>query len=667
MSTRSVKNTILRFKTEDSKDNTPFLLKYAPKYYENIEYDGYKLKKHQIYSKIKTLKIIQHAKLKNSSTPSKTNLLLKILKSQRKHIKHLEGAHPSILHHLPYLNSSSLHVQNLSSWRIFLRLLYLESLRLDFASVPAKKPKQLETQRVQNYLQSRFWTHLSRLKHIKHLHLHLGHELDDFLGRFLVRLGTLKELLGSLKSSMIFLNSIEILDNSYLRGFKNILQYITGIKALELSYDLLEKLFGSIGDCQKLSSLSIIKNMKRPEEMDMSINFGFLKGVSSLESLRVLELSFLLDTEASLKSFLESFALPMALTTIKLNFHEMSWKFLKASTTNINFNFESCAELASFYAEWTKLTSLNSLTACFVESDENNTRLNIAFLIPLLKNLPCLAKFYFANETGSLDRLKNPIDFGLLWQAFTHFGSTLKTLYVETPALSLENFEDSQYSEFVALQKCGLCGNISGDGNLPNLFRLFQKGLAHEGKKSQLEVESLLVKTKDSFSQIFQELVHLPRGLIFSIDLNVRNIAGEDFVSALREFLPRIRKENFLKLGFSNVLPNMEFELLKELNGILKENEISKIIKILDKRGHYIYFGDALCAQANALRDEEPVSSSGNGDNGGDFLDFSDIYEDEESEENDEEDGDEEDSEIDPFFADPGEHDMDDEEDEGRL
>jgi hypothetical protein len=405
--------------------------------------------------------------------------------------------------------------------------------------------------------------------------------------------------------------------------------------------------------------------MKRPEEMDMPINFGFLKGISSLENLRVLELSFLLDTEASLRSFLKSFAIPKTLATIKLNFHEMSWKFLQPSMTNINnFNFESSAELALFYAEWTKLTSLNSLTVCFVESEENNTRLNLAFLIPLLKNLPCLTKFYFANETGSLDRLKNPTDFDLLWQAFAHLGSTLKTLYVETPAISLKNFGDSQYSEFSALQKCGLCGYISGDANFPNLLRLFQRGLAHEHRKSQLEVESLLVATKESFSQIFQELIRPPQGLIFSIDLNVKNITGEEFVRALREFLPRVGKENFLKLSFTNVSTNMEIELLKELKEILRENEISKIIKILDKRGHYLHFGDALCMQTGALRDEDPVSSSGNGDNEGDFMDFSEIYEDDESEENEEEE-DEEDFEMDDFFTGTGENEIDEEEDDG--
>jgi len=386
-----------------------------------------------------------------------------------------------------------------------------------------------------------------------------------------------------------------------------------------------------------------------------------------LENLKVLELSVALDTKRGLMSFLGSFTVPKGLQTIKLNLHEISWKFLKGSNFNLdNQFFESNAECQLFYKKWSQITQLNSLTICFAESEGNNTRISVNFLLPLLKNLSSLSKFYFANETNPSPSKKNAVDFSLLWQALSHLQPTLKTIYIESPSILLHEMTNSVLSDQKILQKCGLCGNIFGDKNLPSLLRLFPKLMApNEHKKSQLDLESLRVENKDSFLQILKELNHLPRGLNLSIDISVRSLTSEDFVESLLDVLPSMVKDSFLKLSFSNVAI-MEASLLKEMIERLVKCEISDLVKIVDKRENVLFFGDALYVRDRAMKDEERVSSSGNGDEGN-FLEFCEMFDDEDFDEDASEEEEEEESEIDNFLTGPPPAGFDDDFDEDEF
>jgi len=227
---------------------------------------------------------------------------------------------------------------------------------------------------------------------------------------------------------------------------------------------------------------------------------------------------------------------------------------------------------------------------CFVEVDHHSCLLNLFFLIPLLKNLSILTELYFTNWCEPSSKEKQAIDFNVIWQAVGHLSSTLKTLYVESPVISLQNFLDnpSLRISHYALQKLGLCGVITGDCKMQNLFQLFQR---HNAGASQVEIDHLKADSNESFASLLRELSYISREILVSLEIDVKKVSSENFVKTLCEFISKLDKRNFSKLHFFN-LKELEPDLANQLKEKLMGYDISNIIKVSDHKGKVLFLGD---------------------------------------------------------------------------
>jgi len=243
------------------------------------------------------------------------------------------------------------------------------------------------------------------------------------------------------------------------------------------------------------------------------------------------------------------------------------------------------------------------LTVCFVESEVDDANFNFNFVASFLKNIPNLSKFYYANSNECSIKSKNSVDFNLITQSISHLKSSLTTLYIETPALSLSNFARiPSHETSTALKKLGLCGTITGDTHLPEVFSLSHNELGKNGAKFNLEVESLVVESKESFGQLLKGLSHLSRGLSISMEIDMRKVTFEDFAKGLTGAIPYLNKRNFSKLSFTN-LKDIKSGILKDLVAVLKRYEVANVMKIMDRKGETIFLGETFCKSEMEIED----------------------------------------------------------------
>lgn len=611
MNTPKLLKNPLWLKMEDQFDNMAFLRKYAPKYYTKVDYDLTGLQKPNILNKIKAFKVIRQVKIKNYSS-NKKNLFLKALKPKRKLIQNIEGPHRlPILHYFPLLNSHSLNVLSLRSWRTFVHLTHIQKLKLDFKMSSIKCLEELHQGKAGHYLQWRFWKHIMKLKTLKSLYLHICHKIDHFLYTFLERLSAQTS---SLEDSTLFLNYIEDPDLSHTYDFSNIFRQVTTLKVHELSNCMSQKLLSHLGDFEKLQNLSIIKTMKGPEEINQPMDFNFFTSMKKLKNLHTVEFLINLDAQTDLLNFLKAFNLPQSLHTTKLIFHEIDWNSL---TFNKKIPIEQIPSYLEFCEKWKSLTNLESLTVCFIESQPDDSNFNYNFVASFLKQIPNLSKFYYANSNELLTKVKNPLDFNVITQSISHLQSSLTTLYIETPSISLENFNRIPLYEAGTLKKLGLCGNITGDTRLPEILSLSQNELGKNGAKFNIELESLLVDSKESFAQLLKGLSHISKGSCISVEIDMRKVDFEGFVKTLCGAIPYLKKRNFSKLSFSN-LKDINKGIRREMTSILKNYEISNCIKISDRKGEIIFLGDSFCKNELEIEQDESFSEINRGEK--DFL-----------------------------------------------
>lgn len=605
---------LLWLKMEDQFDNTSFLRKYAPKYYTKIDYDLTELQKPNFLKRTKACKIIRQVKIKNYSS-NKKSLILHALKPKRKLIHNIEGPHKlPFLHHFPLLQSYALNVLSVRSWRAFVNLTHLQKLKLDFKMSTVRCLQELNSGKSGHYLQWRFWNHMGKIKTMKHLYLHICHRIDSFLYNFLEKLSMQNPLLSSLEDSTLFLNYIEDQDLSHTFQFPSIYKQITTLKVHELSHCMSSRLLAHLGDFEKLQNLSIIKTMKGPEELAQSMDFSFFNHVEKLKNLNALELLINLDSKTDLLNFLQAFNLPQSLQTLKLIFHEIDWNSFVEDTP---MNLHKIPQYTNFCEKWKNLTRLESLTVCFIESEPDDSNFNFSFVAPLLKNIPNLTKFYYANSNELFTKVKNALDFNLITDSISHLQSSLTTLYIETPSISLQNFTRLPLYEAGVLRKLGLCGTITGDNHLTEIFSISQNELGKNGAKFNIELESLVADNKESFAQVLKGLGHISRGNRLSIEIDVRKIAFEDFVKALSGNIPYLKKRNFSKLSFSNI-KDVKKGMKREMVSTLKQFEISNCIKISDRKGEIIFLGENFCENELAIEQDESFSEINGGEK--DFL-----------------------------------------------
>jgi len=274
-------------------------------------------------------------------------------------------------------------------------------------------------------------------------------------------------------------------------------------------------------------------------------------------------------------------------------------------------------QYTNFCEKWKNLTRLESLTVCFIESQPGDSNFNFFFVASFLKNTPNLSKFYYANSNELFTKIENPLDFNLITESISHLQSSLITLYIETPSISLQNFTRLPLYEAGVLKKLGLCGTVIGDNRLTEIFSLSQNELGKNGAKFNVELESLVADNKESFAQVLKGLAHISRGNCLSMEIDVRKINFEDFVKVLSGNIPYLKKRNFSKLSFSNI-KDVKKGVKRELVSTLKQFEISNCIKISDKKGEIIFLGESFCRNELEIEQDESFSDINRGEK--DFL-----------------------------------------------
>jgi len=548
-----------------------------------MEFEASEMMKFQIQSKIKRIKVIRQVYIMDC-TKAESGVVLGILKSKNKQIKTFEGVKSQILQNFPSLQSFTLKMQDLASWKVFLRSLHLESLEIESSELLNFQMEKATSPIIINYLKSRFWTHLAKIPAINKLQLHLNNSIDDVLLNFLQRFSTLQMRLLSAKTLTCTFNYVENLAQ-YNPDFSKIFPHVAVIKTLELSYQSLQKLMTSLPYCSKMKKLSVLKAMSNNNEG--LISFSYLNNLMGLENLQTLQLSINLKSSEATLSFFENFCLPPVITNIALDLHEIDWKALVPTIcpkkTRSSDIFQANKICAQFYEKWKNLRNLTAFNFSLIEEEGSHPSFGFSFVLPILQNIETLTSFYYSNSCEPLSDEQDYTDFHHFWLSLRHLSSTLKTLYLETCEISLKNFSLVNGSETGALTKLGLCGNVYGDVRLQNLYNLFSKTNL-KSDKLQLEIGCLMIKDLRCFDEFLEGVTHCPRQIKLAMDIDVQTVATEDFISTIQEYISRIHGRSLNKINFMN-LKSLQPTDIKELKQILFEYKLSEHIQISDQRG----------------------------------------------------------------------------------
>jgi len=361
--------------------------------------------------------------------------------------------------------------------------------------------------------------------------------MDGFMLDILKRLSAMKNLLTSLQDLALFLYYIDSFSAYNVVELNILCEFSTAIKIHELAFTSIQQFLDQIENFKKLKTLIILK-ASAPEDEENCSNFKYLEKLEQLENLESLEISMNFNAKNTLTRFLKAISLPTSLMAAKLNFYEITWESSQEDFT-INPVYQD------FYKKWSKLTKLNSLNLCFYEINESNCVLNLQFITSILQKITNLSNFYFASWCESLVKKQKFLDFNLLWQSLSHLKSSLKSIYIEAPAISFKNFFDNSDS-CTSLEKLAMCGAIIAETELLGILHLFPKKLLIHPTKSHFEVDFLLLNDQDSLRNLLAGLIHIQRNLRLSLEVDLRKIEAKDLVEIANELLPKLHKRNFL-------------------------------------------------------------------------------------------------------------------------
>jgi len=620
----SFKTKVLWLKMNEAYDNLQFLVKYAPKYYTKVDFDVSDLSKAKVLQKTRATKIIRAAGI-HSYNNNKQGILMRALKMKEKYIKQIEGVKVDTVKKFSCINKLVLCLQDYFSWRAFFHLIHLETLTLETYSLSTGSPL-FQNQKLTRYLDWRFWKHASdKFKKIKFVYCHFYNQLGPELEKFLMKLSGKQNFLSSLSSLMLHFNYIGNPVSKEL-DLNQLYKFTKSLKVHECSSKTLQYFLEGLNQFQNLQDLSILKAVEeihRAESMDLCS----LSNLENLKKLENLEVSLNLNLTHNLKSFLEYFTLPASIVNIKLNFHEVGLKKL-LNDENVELSqevFENNALHVKFCKTWKNLNNLNSLSLSFIEVENESPLWELYFVTPILRQLSTLSSLYYARWCDSESENKEVVDFNYFWDSISHLKASLKVLYMETAAISLDNFpltrtEESGY----ALKVIGLCGNVAGDSKVQNITRLLDIKPSQTEQKAQLEIESLVIDSKESFEGFLRGFSNVPRDVILTLNCNMSKISGRDFVNTLSKFASKIPRRRQIKISFCNV-PKIKESFLKRLLEGLEVCGILDYIKISDQRGRMLYAGtnwyenfqesSFFPAATTIIRSEPPEQSSNEASN----------------------------------------------------
>jgi len=604
---RFPKKKLLWLKMDETYDKITFLLKYAPKYYTKVEFEASEVMRYPIQSKIKRIKVIKQVSV-TECTEAESGAILGILKAKNKQIKIFDGVKSHLLQNFPVLESYKLRMQDLVSWRVFLRSLHLESLEVESSRLLYFQNKRHHSPIIINYLKSRFWTYVEKLSKINKFQLHVNNFIDDPLIDFLQRFSKLQTRLQSVKSFVCTFNYVGNLAE-YNPDFSNIFPYVTVLKTHELSYQSQKKLLMNLPSCKNLKSLRILKVM--PDNNGAGNDdrsFNYFNRLVELVKLQALDLSINLGSYEATLSFFESLCLPKSIKNIALDLHEVNWSALtpmaKICSSDI---FKANKICAKFYQKWENLENLIAFNFSLIEEETSHPSLGFFFTLPILQNVQTLSSFYYSNSCEPLYNEQDYTNFHTFWQYLKHLWPKLKTLYLETSEISLRNFSlENNESEFRAnLKKLGLCGNAFGDIKLQNLYNLFAKTNL---ETSQLEIGCVVIQDLRHFERFLEGVTDCPRHIKLSMDVDVGMVTTEDFISAINKYIPRIRPRNLSKVHFTN-LKSLERQDLRELKQIFLEYKVLEYIQVSDQKGRRLQVSNDLDLLNHASPDSDDDDS----------------------------------------------------------
>ena len=565
-------NTVKWFTTDSSSHNIHFLLKYHPKYYHNLHFTTSDLRKPKVFTKIRALKVINSLDVPNYEAKARS-LVLSALKSQRDCLKDLNMKDPALVKHYPRIETFLVCSNVLISWRVFLRLRNLKTLKLEcpYLTNPESSRIAKELGKIRSF-SWRFWQHYEKLKALENFHVYLYNKIDTDLLRFLAKLNSLKDELGSLRSFSLFLSHIDVRSNFDL-DFESLYKYLTSLQIHESSLKTIGKLLKNVRRFQKLESLNILKNLTYPEDDQDTVDFSYSKYFLQLNRMKSLDIFINFGSSSNFLNFLEHFSIPECLISLKLSFYESDWSALLSSSQlnnlkNVNA-FEAHPLCVNFYNKWQSLHSLKSLSLCFCESDPKETP-SLYFTAPILKNLTTLETLYFANwvndfsnapQAPSAEKIK-ALNFYYLWKSLQHLKPTLRKLFVDSSAISLRKFPshfELEDQEKLVLEELGICGLIVGDIYLEVLSKNLRKD--ERDRPSKMAVESILIDNQGSMVKVMESMANISKKVRVSVSLDMRKVKGADFMQILTNEFVRVTSKSHIKIDFSKIPELSDFDL----------------------------------------------------------------------------------------------------------
>jgi len=429
----------------------------------------------------------------------------------------------------------------------------------------------------------RFWQHFSKLRFLKDFSVNLYNKLDSEVLNFLRKLDSLKDELGSLKKFSLFLSHLDV-DSDVNLDFVNIYKHLTGFRIHESSFATTQKFLNNLESFKRLESLNVLKNMSHPGEENEIVNFSYFSKLEYLDRIENMDIAF--NFGESLLNFLEYFAIPKSIISLKLSFYETNWTRILVSSDELEnmktLNaFESHPVCVNFYEKWRNLQKLECLALCFCERTSSMTP-SLYFATPIIKNLTSLKEFYFGNWVNNFSAFPNTpekikaLNLNYVWEALKHLKPSLKRLYIDSSAISLRKFPvEFKEEEKLSLEEFGLCGLVLGDLCIENFSKIFSKNLTDHA--SRLEIESIIVDNKKSMQKLMDLLMNLSKRVQVSVSIDLRNINSGDFIEVATEALQKImKKRSHLKMDF-NRIPELSQMELKNFKKLFKEYKASII------------------------------------------------------------------------------------------
>ena len=391
------------------------------------------------------------------------------------------------------------------------------------------------------------------------------------MSNFLKKLSSLSSLLVRLSTLTICLNYLNFADYDQI-DFGNILKHVTRFHIFETSFNILEYTLSRSLELENLCVLTIIKTTQLYPSDDHPINLQGLQGLKTLKNLQTLDISLSLSHHESLQSFLRFFSLPKSISSIKLIFYESAWNILSTTAEDVDWKtnnlFNDLPICAHFYEQWQDLQYLSSLSLSFAESSAEWIP-SVYFITPLLKRLSKVDRLYFGNWCNT-ESCKKALDLGYLWREIGDVKSSLKSLCIESHAITLRSL-DADISPHETLLELGLCGIIIGDDHLNNLLRIVARRgdqTALKPKPPSVEIVHLLVDSNDSFDILMKSLHKISRRVSMLLNLDVRRISPKCIMRSLCKAVAEIPRKELLVLKISNMKQMSQIDLKEMTKGL---------------------------------------------------------------------------------------------------